>query len=239
MLAFLDKVNKVTEAAYHILIEGIVPSAMELLDKHALGVISDYLKIDFPKDSCLLLIEFDGTLAEIRRNLRKSKTICKNEGAIKIEIAEKEEDNERLWKARRNVSPALSSIKPNRIAEDVVLPMNQVSGFVKEVERIGKKYDLLIPIYGHIGDGNLHPSILFDERDPDETRKAELAAEELVKIALDLGGTLSGEHGIGLSKRRYFALEHHKAEIEIMKKIKKILDPQGILNPGKIFGEPS
>lgn len=235
MLANFDDLEKASRAVFHIIRQGLLPSGAELMDEYAVKVVSDYLGIAFKEGTSLLLMEFDGTTSEVKRQLRIAEQVCVREGATSVRVAETEEESERLWRARKAVSPALSTIKPSRFAEDVVVPISRIPDFVKEVRKVAKKYGLLIPIYGHVGDGNLHPTILFDERNAEEVRKAKMAVDEVVKIALNLGGALSGEHGIGLSKAKYFAWEHSVTEIELMRRLKRVFDPNNILNPGKIF----
>jgi glycolate oxidase len=214
--------------------EGLLPSAIELLDPHTVEAVSAFLE-GLPKGATLLLLEFDGTAFDAKLRLRKAKSICIEEGASEVKIAETKEESDQLWKARKAISPALSALKPNRFAEDVVIPVSELETFLAKLELISSKHGITISTYGHAGDGNLHPSVLFDERDPDEVRRAQLAVEELVKTALELGGSISGEHGIGLSKVKYFGWEHEATEIKLMKAIKRVLDPNNILNPGKIF----
>jgi glycolate oxidase len=140
-----------------------------------------------------------------------------------------------LWQARRSISPALARRKPNKLGEDISVPRSAVPSMIRQVRTIAAKYDLLIPVFGHAGDGNLHPNILCNRRDPEEMQRVRDAAAEIFSAAIACGGTLSGEHGIGLLKKEFMEQDLGHDAVEAMKKIKLALDPNNILNPGKIF----
>jgi len=237
LAAYFDSLEKLGKAVFHVITAGLNPSAAELMDKYSMEAVSKYVKISHPKDAALLILEFDGNASDAKRRLRLAKNICSHERVLKTEVARTKRESDRLWLARKSASPALSTIKPSRAAEDITVPISQVPEILVEIEQIAQKYRLLIPTYGHAGDGNFHPSIMFDERVPEEVERAKLARAEIFKAALKLGGTLSGEHGIGLSKAPYFAWEHGAIEIDLMRRIKQVFDPNNILNPGKIFAE--
>jgi glycolate oxidase len=152
-----------------------------------------------------------------------------------MKIAADEKEIELLYSARKAISPASYRLNPTKMAEDITVPRNRIAAFIRESRKIAEERGLKIINFGHAGDGNIHTSLMINDKDEDEKKRAEQAIEEIFKLTLRLGGTLSGEHGIGITKAPYIGLELDPAAIEVMKKIKRILDPNNILNPGKIF----
>nr|NIV35104.1 glycolate oxidase subunit GlcD [Anaerolineae bacterium] len=163
---------------------------------------------------------------------------CLQTGASRVDMARDEEQRAELWRARRSVSPSLARKAPNKLGEDITVPRSAIPEAVRRIKAISAKYGLPIVIFGHAGDGNLHPNILFDRRDPAQWQKVEQMVEEIFRVALDLGGTLSGEHGIGTFKLPYMREALGQASINIQWRVKQALDPQNILNPGKVLPEP-
>jgi glycolate oxidase len=155
-----------------------------------------------------------------------------------MEIAENEKEADALWKARRAISPASYRLNPTKMAEDITVPRNQIANFIREARKIAEERNLKIVNFGHAGDGNIHTSLMINDKDEDEKKRAEEAIEEIFKLTVRLGGTLSGEHGVGITKAPYVHMELSRDAIEVMKKIKRVLDPNNILNPGKIFDAP-
>jgi len=156
-------------------------------------------------------------------------------GAREVQIARTSAESDELWRARRSVSPSLGRVRPNKLGEDIVVPRSAIPEMVRRIKRTALKHDLPIVIFGHAGDGNLHPNILFDKRDQDELERVEAAVADLFADAVDLGGTLSGEHGVGVLKLPYLEMAIGPLAIEVMRGIKRALDPKGILNPGKVL----
>ena len=161
--------------------------------------------------------------------------LCSENGAVQVQVAIDQEEREKLWKTRRAASDALVRIRPNKLGEDIVVPRSQIPEMVHRINQIAKQFGLLIAVFGHAGDGNLHPNILFDHKQAGQWEQAEQAAAAIFQAALDLGGTLSGEHGIGLFKREFLPDALEDDVIEMMRGIKQLFDPTGLLNPGKIF----
>jgi glycolate oxidase len=155
-----------------------------------------------------------------------------------VNVARSAEESERIWDARRSVSPALARRRPNKLGEDVCVPVSQIPQMIARVRAIARKYGLLIPIFGHAGDGNLHPNILCDRADAEEVARVREAAREIFETAVALGGTLSGEHGIGVLKKQFMHLDLGDDALSVMRRIKDAIDPAGIMNPGKIFPDP-
>ncbi len=236
--AFFDDLDVAAETVVRVVTSGILPLTTELLDKVSIGVVEDFLHLGLPRDAeAMLLISVDGEPESVKRQAREVAEICRRQGATGVSLAETPEDEEKLWKARRSVSPALGRLRPHKLGEDIAVPRGKVPDMVRRVQEIGRKWGLVIPVYGHIGDGNLHPTLACDRRDPEEMKRVQGAAEDIFKAAIDLGGTLSGEHGIGMLKRDYIPLALPDNVIARMKAIKRILEPHEIMNPGKVFPE--
>jgi glycolate oxidase len=220
-----------------ILSAGIVPAALELMDETAIACVEDSMHLGLPLDvEAILLVETDGSdetmvLHEIEAVAR----ISRESGARQVTVAKDEDERANLWKARRSVSPSLARKAPNKLGEDITVPRSAIPEAVRRLKAISAEYGLPIVVFGHAGDGNLHPNILFDKRDPEQWAKIEPMVGQVFKTALELGGTLSGEHGVGMLKRPYITGALGPTSIEIQKRIKQVLDPLNILNPGKIF----
>jgi glycolate oxidase len=163
--------------------------------------------------------------------------ICREHGATRVDLAASPEEREGLWRARRAVSAALGRVRPNKLGEDIVVPRSQIPDMVRRIGQISARHGLPIAVFGHAGDGNLHPNILFDRRIPGELERVERAAAEIFAAALELGGTLSGEHGIGSLKREFLPDALGPETVALMRALKQTLDPLGILNPHKLFPE--
>ena len=236
MSAFARDLEGVGKAVFYIMKRGLCPSAAEVMDRTTLEAVSRYAGAELPDCEAMLIFEFDGyTQSDVRARLREARRLCEATG-LKVELAEAEAEADEIWRMRRSASPALAQLRPSNIHEDVAVPISRLAEMLARIRAVATELGLAIATFGHAGDGNLHPVILFDERDKDEAARARRAAEAIVKAALELGGTITGEHGVGLSKARFFGLEHAPAEVEVMRAIKGALDPNGILNPGKIWG---
>ncbi|MBU2621782.1 MAG: glycolate oxidase subunit GlcD, partial [Proteobacteria bacterium] len=187
--------------------------------------------------AALLLIEVDGYPAQVEEDAEKIEAICRKKGATSLRVAKDAYERDKIWAARRGALSALAQLKPTLVLEDATVPRSKIPEMVRSIENIGKRYDLAIGTFGHAGDGNLHPTILTDKRNKEEWKRVEDAIKEIFENALALGGTLSGEHGIGLAKSGFLKNEIGAGAILFSKNIKSALDPKNILNPGKIIGE--
>ncbi len=228
-----------SRAVNAILSAGIVPAALEIMDETAIACVEEALHLGLPLDvEATLLVETDGgDEGAVLREIEAAAAICRERGARQVKIAKDERERENLWEARRSVSPALARKAPNKLGEDITVPRSAIPEAVRRLKGLSTKYDLPIVIFGHAGDGNLHPNILFDKRDPGQWGKVgQIVAEEFA-LALELGGTLSGEHGVGAMKRPYMQKALGEVSLEIQKRIKTAMDPLNILNPGKVFPE--
>jgi glycolate oxidase len=235
--AAFPELTQASEAVARIMASGILPCTLELMDGTTINVVEDFLQAGLPREAqALLLLEQDGGDEDAaRRDVESMAAICRELRASSVQVARDAAERESLWAARRAVSPALGRLRPNKLGEDIVVPRSQVPAMIAEIGEIARRYELPIPVFGHAGDGNLHPNILFDLRSPAEVGRVELAARDIFRAALRLGGTLSGEHGIGTLKREFMAEAHGESVIELARAIKRVFDPQGVLNPGKLY----
>ncbi|OIO85921.1 MAG: glycolate oxidase subunit GlcD [Anaerolineae bacterium CG17_big_fil_post_rev_8_21_14_2_50_57_27] len=236
-LVEFPSVEDASQTVNTILRAGVVPAALELMDETAIACIEAAMHLGLPLDvEAILLIETDGSdEAAVLREMEAVAEICRARGARQVKVAADETERASLWRARRSLSPSLARKAPNKLGEDITVPRSAIAETVRRLKAISAKRGLPIVIYGHAGDGNLHPTLLFDKRDPGQWAKVEQMAAEEFALALELGGTLSGEHGVGTLKRPYMAQALGPVSIEIQKRIKAALDPLNILNPGKVF----
>ena len=236
-LAVFPRLENAAAAVTQIMQTGLIPASVELMDQTTVECVEALLHIGLPLEAeALLLFAVDGNYEQIvRAELESIADVCRANGADEVRVAQDADESSRLWKARRSVSPALARRRPNKLGEDVSVPRTAISAMVRVVREIAARHHLLIPVFGHVGDGNLHPNILCDRRDPEEMQRVRLAAAEIFEAAIVLGGTLSGEHGIGLLKKEFLERDLGAAQVAAMRRIKAALDPQMILNPGKIF----
>jgi len=236
-LAEFPSLEDASRTVNAILAAGIVPATLELIDETAMICIEEAMHLGLPLDvEAILLIETDGSdEVAVLREIEEIEVICRECGARKVKVARDESERSKLWQARRSVSPALARKAPNKLGEDITVPRGAIPEAIRRIKAISARYGLPIVIFGHAGDGNLHPNILFDKRDPEQWQKVEQMVAEEFAVALELGGTLSGEHGVGALKRLYIEQAQGPVAIEMQKRIKAALDPVNILNPGKIF----
>jgi glycolate oxidase len=220
-----------------ILTSGIVPATLEMMDETAIACIEEAMGLGLPLDVAgILIIEADGSDEEaVEREIEAAARICQESGAREVNVARDEAERASLWRARRSVSPSLARKAPNKLGEDITVPRSAIPEAIRRIRAISAKYGLPIVIFGHAGDGNLHPNILFDKRDPEQWAKVEPIVGEIFDVALELKGTLSGEHGVGTLKRPYMEQALGPLSIEVQQHIKQALDPQNILNPGKVL----
>jgi len=236
MTAIFDHIETAAETVSEIIRRGIIPRTIEFMDNASIRCVERYLKMNLPVEAgALLLIEVDGQTEEVGGLIEKLRTLCMSQGAKDTKVTGNKEEIAELWKARKAISPALFQYGPDKINEDIVVPRSKIPDMVKKIEALKEKTGLTMVSFGHAGDGNIHFNIMLDKRNQDELKKAEAAVDILFEHTIELGGTISGEHGVGITKASYIAKEIGSVELNLMKKIKKIFDPNGILNPGKIF----
>lgn len=226
----LDDAAKTVSA---IIGSGIIPATLELIDKVILDVIRDYGGAEFSEDAeALLLIEVDGEELSVEGQGKRIERFCKERGAIEVKMAGTTEEAEKLWHARRTAFGAVARLRPNCIVEDATVPVKRLPEMIRKVVELSEKYHLKIGVLAHAGDGNLHPLIMTDLQDKEEMARIDKALDELYAAAIGMGGTLSGEHGIGIAKDRFMPMEFNESALNIMRGIKGVFDPNNILNPG-------
>ena len=236
LLAVFERMADAAEAVSAIIAQGMVPCTLEFLDRVTIQCIEDYTKIGLPTDAeAILLMETDGHPDATMEEAQAMERIAKEHNAREVKIAQSMEESARLASARRSAFSALARVRPTTILEDVTVPRSELARMVRFIQEIGKKYQLRIGTFGHMGDGNLHPTFLTDERDHTEIARVEQAMDEIFSFAVTLGGTITGEHGVGLAKKAFFMKTRSETELRVMAALKKSLDPLDILNPGKIF----
>lgn len=236
MLAFYSSLSDSANTVSDIIASRITPAALEFLDNTTIRCVEEYAHLGLPTSiASLLLIEVDGRYAEVEEDAAKVVDICKRHGALEIKVASTEQEAVNLRAARKVAFSALARMRPTTILEDATVPRSEVAPMLESINRIARSYGLTFGNFGHAGDGNLHPTCLTDERDKQEIHKAEQAFEEIFHEAVRLGGTITGEHGVGFSKLKFLEKALGVPAIDMMRKIKKAVDPNGVLNPGKIF----
>lgn len=238
LVAFAD-IYGAARSVSHIVGERIIPATLEIMDQPTIRVVEDYNHIGLPTDvQAILLIEQDGQeLDSVKRDMNAIKNICAAEGATDIRMAQNEAEAEQLMMARRSALSTLARISPTTILEDATVPRSAIADMILAINRIAEKYRVNICTFGHAGDGNLHPTCTTDARNEEEIQRVEEAFAEIFDEAIKLGGTITGEHGVGTVKAPYLEWKVGSAGIEIMKGIKQVFDPNGIMNPGKIFAK--
>ncbi len=238
MMAVFNDINKASETVSAIIAHRIVPVTLEFMDNFTIRAVEDFSHAGLPTDAAaLLLIEVDGHPVQVEEDAEKVESLCRQMGAVSIRVAQDAAEREKVWEARRAALSALSRVKPTTVLEDATVPRSKIPAMIRSIEEIAKKFTLTIGTFGHAGDGNLHPTILTDRRNHEEWERVEKAIDAIFDRALALGGTLSGEHGMGMTKSRFLEKETSRATILYSRRIKAALDPKNILNPGKIIGD--
>ncbi len=235
--AYFTSLDEASHAVNEVMKAGILPATLELMDNATINGVEDYLKLGLPRQAqAMLLFEQDGNHPSLVASEGEAIAgICREHGAFLVQVASNREQGEKLWEARRAVTGALGRLSPNKLGEDVIVPRSRLIALVQRIKEISGETGLPIPVFGHAGDGNLHPNILFDYKRSGEIERVEKAAGDILRAALELGGTLSGEHGIGTLKREFMKDAVGDVGLSVMKDLKSALDPKGILNPQKLF----
>ncbi len=236
LLALFDQLTHAAQTVADIVSEGVITSTLEIVDNVTINAIEDYLKIGLDRNiGAMLLIEVDGHQGAVDVEAEIVKKVADKNKAISCKMATSAKERDALWAARRAALSSLARVKPSTILEDATVPRSKIVQLVEAVNDIAQKYDMPIGTFGHAGDGNLHPTLLTDLRIPEEEEKVEKVIQEIFEVTVKLGGTLSGEHGIGISKAKYLSLEISPEVFDLMKKVKRTFDPNNILNPGKMY----
>jgi glycolate oxidase len=237
VLATFDQMDNAAEVVAAITAAGVIPSVLEFIDGNTLKCVLEYVKLEgVPESEAVLLIEVDGNDEQaVNEEFEEVLNICKGKNSKTLQVAQTQQDKDKLWKVRRSISASLLKIAPTKVNEDICVPASQLPAMMKKIREISKKHDVSINNFGHAGDGNLHVTFMCDSRNSQQMERVEQAVDELFENTLKLGGTLSGEHGIGVTKSKYLEWEVGKEGVEMMRKIKSSFDPDNIINPGKIF----
>ncbi|OUB42756.1 FAD-linked oxidase C-terminal domain-containing protein [Bacillus thuringiensis] len=238
MLALYEDINEAARAVSSIIANKIIPATLEFLDQPTIEVVEEFAQIGLPTDvKAILLIEQDGPPEVVNRDIENMANVCRSMNAVDVRIAKDETEADALRTARRSALSALARLKPTTILEDATVPRSQIAPMVEAINAIAKKYNIPICTFGHAGDGNLHPTCMTDARNAEEMHRAEQAFAEIFAKAIELGGTITGEHGVGAMKAPYLEMKLGKEGIAAMQGIKQAFDPNNIMNPGKIFAK--
>jgi glycolate oxidase len=238
MVATFDQMDKAAQTVSAIIAAQIIPCTLEFLDRTTIHCVEDYAKVGLPLDcEALLLMETDGHPAVVAEEATQMERIARENGAMEVRVARDDAEATRLATARRSAFSALARVAPTTILEDATVPRSELARMIRFVEGVAKKYKLRIGTFGHMGDGNLHPTFLTDERNKEEMHRVEEAFKEIFAEAVRLGGTITGEHGIGLAKKSFLPQFAGEAQMRVMRELRRVLDPNEILNPGKMFDQ--
>jgi glycolate oxidase len=236
MVATFAQMDQAAEAVSAIIAAQIIPCTLEFLDRTTIHCVEDYAKIGLPLDcEALLLMETDGHPAAVAEEAARMEQLCRARGALEVRVARDDAEAAKLAGARRAAFSALARVAPTTILEDATVPRSELGRMVRFVESVARKHRLRIGTFGHMGDGNLHPTFLTDERNVEEMARVHHAFEEIFDEAIRLGGTITGEHGVGLAKKSFLPKFAGAAQMRVMRELRRALDPNGILNPGKMF----
>ncbi|HEV2391101.1 MAG TPA: FAD-linked oxidase C-terminal domain-containing protein [Verrucomicrobiae bacterium] len=236
LVATFAQMDQAAQAVSDIIAAHIIPCTLEFLDRTTIQCVEEFAKIGLPLDcEALLLMETDGHPGPVAEEAARMEALARKNGAADVRAAKDEAEAARLASARRSAFSALARVAPTTILEDATVPRSQLANMIRFVEEVAKKYRLRIGAFGHMGDGNLHPTFLTDERNHEEMHRVEVAFKEIFAEAVRLGGTITGEHGVGLAKKSFLPAFAGDAPMRVMREFRRALDPKGILNPGKMF----
>jgi len=236
MLATFAQMDQAAETVSAIIAAQIIPCTLEFLDRTTIHCVEDYVKIGLPLDcEALLLMETDGAPAVVADEAARMEQICRAHGCAEVRVAKDEAEATQLAAARRTAFSALARVAPTTILEDVTVPRSELGRMIRFIQTVAKKHSLRIGVFGHMGDGNLHPTCLTDERNAAEMKRVEEAFQEIFTQTIRLGGTITGEHGVGVAKKAILPKFAGPSQMWVMRELRRVLDPKGILNPGKMF----
>lgn len=240
MMAVYTDMEAAAETVSAIIAAKIIPCTLEFLDRRTIACVDDFAKLGLPRDAgAILVIESDGHPEAVAEEIAAMEKIARDHAAREVKVAADREEAEKLLTTRRAAFPALARLRPTTILEDATVPRSELAKMVRFVEQTAKKYDLMIATFGHMGDGNLHPTFLTDERDEAEMAKVHEAFAEIFEKAIALGGTITGEHGVGTAKKDFLRQQFGAASFALLQAVKNTIDPQNLLNPGKLVDGPT
>ena len=239
LLGIFDRIEDAGRAVSDIVSAGLLPAAMEIIDGPTIRAVEDSVfAAGYPTDAeAALVIEFDGVETGLDAEASRAADFCKRAGAREVRSARDEHERAALWKGRKKAFGAMGRIAPDLLVQDATVPRTTLPSILKGISEIAKRYDLVVANVFHAGDGNLHPNILFDRRDEGELERVERASKEIMQLCVDSGGTITGEHGVGLDKKDHMSLIYGPAELGAMWGVRRVFDPAGTMNPGKVLPE--
>jgi glycolate oxidase len=236
MVATFAQMDQAAQTVSDIIAAQIIPCTLEFLDRTTIRCVEDFAKVGLPLDcEALLLMESDGHPAAVAEEAAKMEKLARKNSALEVRVAKDDAEAAKLATARRSAFSALARLAPTTILEDATVPRSELAKMIRFVAAVAKKYNLRVGTFGHMGDGNLHPTFLTDERNKEEMHRVEEAFKEIFDEAIHIGGTITGEHGIGLAKKSFLPKFAGDAQMRVMRELRRVLDPNGILNPGKMF----
>ena len=239
LLAIFDRMEPATETVVDITAAGIIPAALEMMDRLIIEAVERGAPVGFPRDAeAVLLVEVEGVREQTERSVNLIQSICQRNGAREVRVARGETERQLLWKGRKGAFGALGTLAPNYYVQDGVVPRSRLPEIMKRIAAISKDFNLRIANVFHAGDGNLHPNILFDMRTPGELDRVIEAGAAIVKACIELGGSITGEHGLGLEKKAYIGLLFNEVDLEAMGRVRRAFDSDGRFNPAKMFPTP-
>ncbi|MBI3065038.1 MAG: FAD-binding protein, partial [Deltaproteobacteria bacterium] len=239
LLAVFDQMDHATQTVVDITAAGIIPAALEMMDRTTIEAVELGAPVGLPRDAeALLIVEVEGVREQTERSVEMARAICQRNGARDARAARDETERQLLWKGRKGAFGAMGALAPNYYVQDGVVPRSQLPEMMRRIAAISKQFNLRIANVFHAGDGNLHPNILFDMRTPGELDRVIEAGAATLRACIELGGSITGEHGVGLEKKAYIGLLFNEADLDAMARIRKVFDPDGRFNPAKLFPTP-
>jgi len=236
MLGVFESVEDASQTVSDIIAAGIVPGAMEMMDQLITQAVEAAYHFGFPLDAgAVLIVELDGLAAGLERQAERVIELCKRNRAREVRLARTEEERALLWKSRKRAFGAIGRLSPNYLTQDGVVPRSKLPEIMRCIRATSEKYGLRIPNVFHAGDGNIHPLVLYDERDPDQVRRALAAGHDILDKCIELGGSVTGEHGIGVEKIDFMAKQFAKDDLDAMRALRRVFDPENRCNPHKMF----
>ena len=239
LLAIFDQMDQATQTVVDITAEGIIPAALEIMDRTTIEAVETGSPVGFPRDAeAVLIVEVEGVFEQTEHSMNLARAVCERDGAREVRVAKDDAERQLLWKGRKGAFGAMGALAPNYYVQDGVVPRSKLPEMMKRVAEISKQYNLRIANVFHAGDGNLHPNILFDMRTPGELDRVIEAGAATLRACIELGGSITGEHGVGLEKKAYIGLLFNEADLGAMSRVRRAFDPDGRFNPAKLFPTP-
>ena len=240
LLAVFDEMDSATRTVVDVTAAGIIPAALEMMDRTTIEAVETGSPVGLPRDAeAVLLVEVEGLSEQTERSMNLARAVCQRNGAREVRVAKDDTERQLLWKGRKGAFGAMGALAPNYYVQDGVVPRSKLPEMMRRVAEIGKEFNLRIANVFHAGDGNLHPNILFDMRAPGELDRVVEAGAATLRACVELGGSITGEHGVGLEKKAYIGLLFSEADLAAMSRVRKVFDPEGRFNPAKLFPTPA